>query len=472
MKKVFSNFIYQALYQLMKIIIPILTIPIVSRTLGPQGLGIYNYTYSIVSYFILFSGLGITLYGSREIALARDDKEALSRVFWEIFNLKALLVLINFLLFVALASQLNYAGYFYLQSLSIISVLFDVSWFYMGMEDFKRTMLANIFSQIFVFFLIIMSVKTADDLGKYVFIQSLSFVLPQIYPCWYLKKYITFKKTKLKAVLGHLKSAVHFFIPQIAIIIYTTLNKTLLGVFVGPTEVGYYTSSLTMNMVFITLITAFDTVMLPRMSNMYKNSHQSKMITTLEKNTDGQLFFSIPIMFGMLTIFDKFVPWFLGEKFTFVNQLIPVFSVLIVVVPLSMAISRQYLIPVGKVRQYNFSVILGAVISVLTNLLLLPKIGIYGSVCASIFAECFVLVSRITSLYKGTNFRFNYFHIIKYMIAGLVMCLVTRRITATSAPTLVTNFLQAGLGLIIYMSLTMVFRCNLFIEVLKSSRKK
>jgi O-antigen/teichoic acid export membrane protein len=472
LKKVFSNFIYQASYQLMKIIIPILTIPIVSRSLGPQGIGIYNYTYSIVSYFVLFSGLGITLYGSREIALARDDKKELSKVFWEIFNLKIFLVMINLILFLIIASHLEYSTYFYLQTFSILSVLFDVSWFYVGIEDFKRTMLANIFSQILVFILILFFVKNEGDLGKYIFIQSLSFILPQIYPCLYLKKYVNFSKVKFKDILGRLKSAVNFFIPQIAIIVYTTLNKTFLGIFVGTTEVGYYTSSLTMNMVFITLITSFDTVMLPRMSHMYRTSNQLEMIRTLEKTTEGQLFFSIPIMFGMLTIYDKFVPWFLGDQFQFVNQLLPIFSLLIVVVPLGMAISRQYLIPVGKVKQYNLSVILGAVISVGMNIILLPRIGIFGSVCASISAELFVLLSRLVSLHKSTNFKFSYKKISVYILSGLTMCLVTRLVTVNAAPTFFTNVIQAIIGVVIYMILTSIFKSNLFLVLLKDRYKK
>ncbi|MEQ6206850.1 oligosaccharide flippase family protein [Enterococcus mundtii] len=468
MKKVFSNFMYQALYQLMKIIIPIVTIPIVSRILGPNGVGIYNYTYSIVSYFVLFSGLGITLYGSREIARSREDKEEMSRVFWEIFNLKAFLVLINFIVFLIVSSYLDYSLYFYLQVLSVVSVLFDVSWFYMGIEDFRRTMLANIASQIAVFILIILLIKKESDLEKYVFIQSLSFILPQIYPFLYLRKYIFLKKTKLKNVLVRIKYAVNYFIPQIAIILYTTLNKTLLGIFVNPTAVGYYTSSLTMNLVFTTLITSFDTVMLPRMSNMYQKNKEDEMLVTLEKTTDGQLFFSIPIMFGMLTIYDKFVPWFLGSQFMFVNQLIPYFSVLIVVVPLGMAISRQYLIPVGKVKQYNFSVILGAMISIVTNVILLPRIGIYGSVCANIFAECFVLFSRIISLYKYTSFKFNYQHIVEYLFSAFIMCLVTRILTDSNPPTLQTNIIQALLGSTIYLSITFIFKCNLLYNLWNS----
>lgn len=471
MKKVFSNFIYQAIFQVMKIIIPIITIPIISRALGPEGVGIYNYTYSITSYFILFAGLGITLYGSREIALVQQDREKLSETFWEIFKLKAILSLVNLFAFIILSSQLDYSLYLYLQVLSVLSVFFDVTWFYIGVEDFKKTMLSNSLIQCIAFILIITLIKEPSDLWKYVLIQSLSFFLPQIFPWFFLRQYIDIKRVKLINSIKRIKDAVNFFIPQIAIIIYTTLNKTFLGIFVGAEAVGYYSSSLTMNLVFITLITTFDTVMLPRMSNMY-TKNKDNMLGTLKKTTDGQLFFSIAIMFGMLTIFNKFVPWFLGEKFLFVNNLIPLFSVLIVIVPLGMAISRQYLIPTGNIKAYNVSVLIGAIISVVINIILLPRIGIYGVVIASISAELFVLISRLVFLYKNTTFRFDYLKILKYLSSALVMCLLTRKITEHLPETITTNILQAIIGIIIYMIMTTLLGCNLFVNLYRLHKVK
>ena len=62
---IIKNYIYNLLYQILVIILPIITTPYLARTIGPEGTGIYSYTISIVTYFILFGSLGIALYGQR-----------------------------------------------------------------------------------------------------------------------------------------------------------------------------------------------------------------------------------------------------------------------------------------------------------------------------------------------------------------------------------------------------------------------
>ncbi|EGO2793411.1 oligosaccharide flippase family protein, partial [Enterococcus faecalis] len=95
MKNIARNFFYQSLFQVTKIIIPIITIPIVSNALGPSGIGIYNYTLSIAQYFVLIAGLGVAIYGNREITLTLNrNKEELSKVFWEILIFKAMTTIV------------------------------------------------------------------------------------------------------------------------------------------------------------------------------------------------------------------------------------------------------------------------------------------------------------------------------------------------------------------------------------------
>ena len=98
MKKTAYNFMYQSIFQLMKIILPIITIPIVSKALGPSGIGTYNYTNSIAQYFVLIAGLGVGVYGNREIAIAREKKDTLSQKFWELFGMSFVISLVSFCL--------------------------------------------------------------------------------------------------------------------------------------------------------------------------------------------------------------------------------------------------------------------------------------------------------------------------------------------------------------------------------------
>ncbi|EKZ0168181.1 oligosaccharide flippase family protein, partial [Enterococcus faecalis] len=160
MKNIAKNFFYQSLFQVAKIIIPIITIPIVSNALGPAELGIYNYTFSIAQYFVLVAGLGVTIYGNREIALAYNrNKQELSKVFWEIFVFKALITIGVIVVYFIVALFLDNRIYLFIQSLTILTVFFDVSWFFMGIEDFKKVSMSSLFVQLITFVLIILFIK-------------------------------------------------------------------------------------------------------------------------------------------------------------------------------------------------------------------------------------------------------------------------------------------------------------------------
>ncbi|HGL5671413.1 TPA: oligosaccharide flippase family protein, partial [Enterococcus faecium] len=97
--KIIKNYLYNVGYQLFVIIIPLVTIPYVSRILGSNGIGINAYTNSIIQYFILFGSIGINLYGNRTIAYSRDNKKNMSQTFWEIIILRLICIVISYLLF-------------------------------------------------------------------------------------------------------------------------------------------------------------------------------------------------------------------------------------------------------------------------------------------------------------------------------------------------------------------------------------
>ncbi|MGX7174049.1 flippase [Enterococcus ratti] len=471
MKHVLKNFGYQSLFQLTKIIMPIITVPIVSKALGPSGLGIFNYTNSIAQYFVLVASLGIAMYGNREIALVYHRKENISKIFWEICLLKVILTSITLVVYFLFISFLDNRFYFYIQSLTILAVMFDISWFFMGIEDFKKNSMTNLGIQFITFILIVCFIKDSSDTRLYVLLQSLGTLLSQVFTWFFIRKHIDFKRILLIDSLRHARASFEFFIPQVAILLYTNLNKTLLGIFIGSTAVGYYTNSLTINTVFITIITTVDMVLLPHMSGLYAKGNVKKMVAIIDKTIHLQLYFSIPAMFGMLTVYDKLVPWFFGKDFLFINKVIPIFSILIVVMPLGMSISRQYLIPIGKVKVYNKSVLIGAVINILCNLILLPSIGFFGVVFSNILAEIFVTMVRTNSFLKRTNFRFHKRELQIIFSSAIIMWLVTRMVTKAMPPTLLTNLVQVTLALSIYLVLTTFLGYNPILNSLKEMKE-
>ncbi len=451
---------------------PIITVPIVSKALGPSGLGIFNYTNSIAQYFVLVASLGITMYGNREIALAYNRKENISKVFWEICLLKAILTTITLLVYFLVISFLGNSSYFYIQSLTILAVMFDISWFFMGIEDFRKTSMINLAIQFITFIFIICFIKDSSDTTLYVLLQSLGAFFSQLFTWLFIRKHINFRKVLLVDSFRHIHGSFEFFIPQVAILLYTNLNKTLLGIFIGSTAVGYYTNSLTINTVFITIITTVDMVLLPHMSGLYAKGNVKKMVNIIDKTLHLQLYFSVPAMFGMLIVYDKLVPWFFGKEFLFINKVIPLFSILIVVIPLGMSISRQYLIPIGKVKTYNKSVLIGAVINILCNIILLPLIGFFGVIFSNILAEIFVTMVRTKSFLKQTTFRFKKRKIWIIFSSAIIMWLVTRMVTKDMSPTFVTNLIQVSLAVPIYFGLTTLSGYNPILNSWKELKEK
>lgn len=467
MKNVAQNFFYQALFRVVKIIMPIITIPIVSKALGPEGIGTYNYTNSIAQYFVLLAGLGVITYGNREIAMAWNKKQNISRLFWEIFLFKAICAIGILLGYFFVVSFFDNKIFFYAQSLIIIAVLFDVSWFFMGIEDFKKISLANLIVQLSTFVLIVFLVEDANDVLLYTVIQTAGILLSHTLVWIFLKEHVSFVKVSIKEAMSHFSGSVNFFIPQVSILLYTNLNKTLLGFFIGNVAVGYFSNSLQLNTVFITVITTLDVVLLPHMSGLFAKNNHSEIIRTMEKTIHLQLFFSIPIAFGMLTVYDKLVPWFFGPDFLFINKVIPWFTILIIIMPLGMAISRQYLMPIGRIKEYNKSVMIGAIINVFSNLVLLPTIGFFGVVISNILAELFVTITRTKSFLKDTNFKFKLKKINIYVFSGLVMCIITRLLTHNMGPSLLTNIIQVTIAVPIYLVLTSLSKENPLLEFIQ-----
>ncbi|MBN7275419.1 oligosaccharide flippase family protein [Ligilactobacillus pobuzihii] len=461
MKKLTKNFFYQTIFQLTKILIPIITVPVVSGALGPDGVGVYNYTNSVAQYFALAAGLGVMLYGNREIAMAWARKNNVSEKFWEIFFFKAISTLVSLsVYFFFIFFVFKYKIFYLVQSLTIIAVFFDISWFFMGIEDFKKTSMTNLVIQIITFICILAFVHDHDDVLVYTIIQVLGTFLSQFFVWSFIGKYIHFQLPSFKGCISHFKGSVMYFIPQVAIMLYTNLNKTILGITVGSAAVGYYANSLQLNSVFITIITTLDVVLLPYMSGLYAKNNSNRIVQVMNKTINLQLFFSIPIMFGMLTVYDKLIPWFFGNEFLFIKKVIPVVVILIIIKPLGISISRQYLMPIGKIGVYNKSVLLGAAINIILNLILMPFLGFWGVVIATILAETFVTVVRTVSFVKDTNFKFDLKAVLIYFVCGSIMCLLTRFITIAMSNSIFTNVIQVIIAVVIYFGLTVLFKVN------------
>lgn len=455
-----KNYLYNSSYQILLIIAPLITTPYVSRVLGGDGIGIYSYVNSIVTYFVLFGNIGMATYGEIEISKVRDNAETVSKLFTELILTRGLTLGISLLLYtLVIFFHRADPGIYTIFALNLIAAIFDITWFYQGMEDFGRIVKRNFCIKLASIVLIFCCVKTKDDLYKYALILQGSMVLGNMSLWIYLKQYSIRIKLKAFSMKRHLKESIIYFIPTIAISIYTVLDKTMIGIITkSPFENGYYEQAYKIQTISITIITAMNTVMQPRMAFLFAKQQVEEIKERLNQSAKFTLFLAIPMTLGLYGISESLVPWFLGTGFEKVTVLLKIFSLLIIIIGISNFIGFQYLVPGGLRSKNNKALCLGAGVNFILNLFLIPRFSAVGAALASVFAE---LVITCFFLYYGRKFVRVLDLVLygwKYLLAASIMLVVVVNIGTCLGAAIYCTFVQIAVGSMVYIIMLLILR--------------
>lgn len=476
-KSVAKNYMYNMVYQILILITPLITTPYVSRTLGAGPIGRYSYTQSIVTYFILVGTVGIAMYGEREIAYMQDDRERRSRTFWEIIILRAITVSIALAVFCAIfvtegKNRILYA----IQIVDIVANMLDISWFFQGMEDFKRIVMRNMFVKIVCVAMIFIFVKQPSDLPLYVVCYSLSLFLGNVSLWFYLPSYLVKVGVKSLKVFSHFMPAFILFIPQIATQVYTVLDKTMLGKLAvnnAMVQVGYYEQSQKIVKLLLTIITSLGTVMLPRMASIYAKKDTKLLNEYMDKSFRYTYMIGFPLMLGLIAVSQHFVPVFYGSGYEPVGSILIYISPIIIFIGLSNVIGTQYQIPTNKQRDYTLSVVVGAITNFTLNLLLIPHMGYMGAVLATDIAELIVLYVHFYCVRKDINIKKSLLCCKNYLISAIIMfisCVLISFVNIESHIIMLT--IQIIIGVIVYFGMLFVFKDELLRMIMNKLLKR
>lgn len=450
--KVIKNYLYNASYQILLMLAPLLTTPYVARILGAHANGINTYTNGWVTFFCLFGQLGVGLYGNREIAYCRDNLKKRSQIFWEIWSIQlaASVVSLAAYLFAVMVFSSTFKYFFLLQSLYIIGGALDISWYFMGVEDFKKIVVRNACVKLISIGLIFLLVRSPYDLSKYIFLLSGSSLLGTLSLWPYLKGQIKLVPLHNLHPFQHLYPTILLFIPTITTQIYLVVNRIMLGRMSTQDAVSQFDFGDKMVKLALSLVTAVGTVMLPHIANKFAEGDQASVHRTLVKSFDFCTALAVPIMFGLMAISAKFAPWFLGHEYGPTSKVIFYEAPVVVFIAWSNVTGTQYLMPVHREKAFTFSVTIGAIVNVLANVLLIPKHGVSGAATATVISEASVCIVQLLLMRSSFQIMQLFAALWKYLLAGSAMYLVVVRLNEIMRMTLANLAAQIILGIAVY----------------------
>ncbi len=419
-----KNFLLSTAYQVLCIITPFVTAPYLARVLGAEKIGVNSYIGSIIAYFTMFGALGTISYGAREIARVRDDVYARSKTFWEIELLSVCtsgIAIIAWAVFVYLSTQ--YKVYYFVLTLNILGTMFDISWFYSGMEQFKYTVTKNTVIKIIGIVLVFIFVKTKEHLFNFVLINSACGLFGNVSMWLTLKPFLVKVNRKDLHVFKHFKGTFVFFVPVIATSIYTVLDKTLIGVIThDKTQNGFYEQAhKIIQMVKTFTFGPLNSVLESRSSYLFVHEKFDEIKAHINKSLDFIMLVCIGSVFGILGVADHLVPIFFGEGYEASIPLLKMFSPVLLITGITVTLGSQYYTPSGKRFESAIYIIIGAVVNLICNVLLIPRFQSMGAVIGTIISE-FVITVLFMIFCKGYVTLGQIFKVSwKRVIAGLIM---------------------------------------------------
>lgn len=459
-KSIAKNYVYNLIYQMLTIFLPLVTTPYLSRVLGAESIGIYGYTISIVTYFILFGTLGVSMYGQREIAYVQDNKKERSKTFYEIIIIRTITLSISMILFYLIYGRSGeYALYYQILIVQILANVFDISWLFQGIEEFDKTVVRNLIVKLLSLVLIFTIIRTTADLWKYFAIYVGAELIGNVSLWLYLPKYIEKINIKKLQFKKHIKPIMSLFVPQIAIQIYTVLDKTMIGLITNDmTEVGYYEQAQKVVKACLTVVSALQIVMNSRVANSYARGDKEEVKECLRKSFDFVWFLAIPMMFGIIAIAAKFVPWYYGEGFDGVTPILITTAPILIAIGLSGITGTQYLVQIGKQKVYTISVTIGAIVNVIFNTILISFFGGVGAAIASVIAETTILGIQLKYFKDQFMLRDILKLGVKCIISGIVMFIIISIITYYMKVSIINTCIQIAVGGIVYIVMLILLK--------------
>lgn len=467
MRKTVVNILYNAIYQVLLVVMPLVTVPYLGSVLGPKNLGIYSTVNYVIQFLTVFCSAAMGQIGTRTIAQkrGRSSKAEFSEAFWGLWFIQAAASLGTIILFLVVIFiwQPDYKMYFILQLPFLLGTLFDISWFFQGIADFGRVVLRNTIVKVLGVILILLLVKNGDDLWKYMLIMSMTMFIGSL-AFWPLVRHEVKTPTwHFYQLKDSLMTIGILLIPQLATSVYTSLDKPILKMFRGATQVGYYDYAQRVSNIILGVITSITIVMMPKMASS-SDEDQEKY---LKKSFETTLFLGLILAIIVMINTRQFVPWFFTSKFIPIIPLMFFSCLSILSIPLGGVFANQFALAKHRDKEFAIPLVIGAVLSLILNFKFDPIGGAYAAMANILIVEAVVCFLRIWIVRKDYSAKYVFSDTWKYLLIGVVTFGIGILLPNIISNTFFNMAYKSIVVFIIYMGLFILIKVDIIQDIKK-----
>lgn len=453
-----KNSIVNVIRYVLKILLPMITFPYVTRVLLPENYGKVNFCFSIIGYFILLAGLGINEYAIREGAAHRENRKDMGKFSSQIFTIGLISTLISYLLLAGFlflgAIEKDYKIILAIQSLSLILTTLGVEWIYTIYEDFTYITIRSFIVQIISIICIFLFVKNENDYYIYAAITVGSTGLGYLINFIHARKYVDLRTTAKPDLKKHLKPILILFCNAALISVYIYSDKVILGIFLGDESVGIYEVSVKIYMMIKGALNAMVLVTMPRLSAYLRENKNEEYLSLAGKTLNSQIIVACPAAFGLFMISGNVVRIFAGDEYLKATDSLRILSIALLFAVLANIYVYVLMITQRMDKQILYATIFSSLLNIVLNIILIPLWGINVAAYTTLLSELSVAIIGVWCCRKKVPVRLS----VKAVAGTVIGCACIVAVCLALS--------QFGLSLILDTALKVIISAVLYVLVI------
>lgn len=396
-----SNFFSLSTLQVVGFIIPFFTLPYLITHIGVSKFGIIALSQAILSYFIVFSDYGFNLTATREVSINQTNHSKLQEIFNLVITTKLFLsfvcIFLFFILFIFQSIRSEILLIIFTIPMLVGQILFPI-WFFQGMEEMKYITYLTTISKILFTLLVFIFINEPED---YIYVNLLNGIgsfVSSLLSIWFIKKkfYLQLYFSSIKDVVFELKNGFHIMISSLSINVYTNSSIIILGLFVTPIILGYYSIAEKIMMAIRQVLSVFSQVIYPHICKLTKESH----IEIVRFYIKFYVPFFVFIILSCISVFvfsEEITSFFTSQNVITISNLIKILCFAPIITCLNIPFDRT-LLAYKLEKDFSIIITLGSIFSIILCFLFSYLFQATGTAIAILLTETFITLGLLIML--------------------------------------------------------------------------